>query len=162
MRESIGGTMLFWIVLFFMSIFITFMASVIRYARVYKIKNSVINYIERAEGVSTVEELEDVLTELGYPADGKYLICKYNPVQSKGGYYYLKLYATFEVPIVGWALDVAVKGETSQITTGTIIDASSSEGELLFLGKNKCKGYGISQTEIEAAESKYGGNSSGL
>ena len=40
MRESIGGTMLFWIVLFFMSIFITFLAAVIQYAKVYKIKNS--------------------------------------------------------------------------------------------------------------------------
>ena len=41
MRESIGGTMLFWIVLFFMSVFIAFMASVIKYARVYKIKNTI-------------------------------------------------------------------------------------------------------------------------
>ena len=54
MRESIGGTMLFWIVLFFLSIFITFLAFVMKYARVYRMKNSIINYIERDEGIQTV------------------------------------------------------------------------------------------------------------
>ena len=55
MRESIGGTMLFWIVLFFMSIFITFLAAVIQYAKVYKIKNSMINYLEQGEGIASKE-----------------------------------------------------------------------------------------------------------
>ena len=158
MRESIGGTMLFWIVLFFMSIFITFMASVIRYARVYKIKNSMINYIERSEGIYSQEEFEAVLDDLGYPVDGKYLICKYNPIQTKGGYYFLKLYATFEVPIVGWKLDVVINGETSQITTGTLINPTPNDGPGLFKAGNQCKGYGVSESTIREAEAKYSSN----
>ncbi len=151
MRESIGGTMLFWIVLFFMSIFITFMASVIRYARVYKIKNSMISYIEKNEGVYSKEEFESELTDLGYPVDGKYVICKYHPTSS-GGYYFIKLYASFEVPIVGWSLDVVIKGETSQITTGTLIKSTGTSGDSMFTDGNKeqCKGRGVSQEVIDA------------
>ncbi len=155
MRESIGGTMLFWIVLFFMSIFITFMASVIRYARVYKIKNSMINYIERSEGIYSQEEFEAVLDSLGYPANGKYIVCKYNPIQTKGGYYYLKLYATFEFPIIGLDFDVSVTGESSQITTGTLINSNPTDGPGLFTASNKCKGYGVSSEELRIAEEKY-------
>ena len=127
MRESIGGTMLFWIVLFFMSIFIVFMASVIRYARVYKIKNSMINYIEKNEGIKTQEEFEAVLAELGYPPTQTYKFCR-TIVGEKGGYYTLSLYANFELPFVGNMIKVEIKGETRQIETGTLIKDEGNNG----------------------------------
>ncbi len=153
MRESIGGTMLFWIVLFFMSIFIAFMASIIKYARVYKIKNSMINYIERAEGIFSEEELQDQLRSLGYKTD-KYVICRYNPSKIgdsySGGYYYLKLYATFEIPIVGVSFDVKINGETRTIETGVLINDSGNNSNL-FTEKSsdgQCFGKGVSEEEI--------------
>ena len=128
MRESIGGTMLFWIVLFFMTIFIAFMASVINYARVYKMKNSMINYIEKSEGIKTKEEFESVLVSLGYPADGEYQICR-KISREVGGYYSLSLYAVFEMPFVGTGIKVEIKGETRQIETGTLIkDSGGNQG----------------------------------
>ena len=131
MRESIGGTMLFWIVLFFMTIFIAFMASVIHYARVYKIKNSMINYIERSEGIKTKEEFEETLIALGYTIDGNYKICrKING--SYGGYYSLSLYANFELPFVGNSINVEIKGETASIATGTLIKDTGSNGSNWF------------------------------
>ena len=131
MRESIGGTMLFWIVLFFMTIFIAFMASIIHYARVYKIKNSMINYIERSEGIKTKEEFENVLVSLGYPADGEYKICR--KINSDiGGYYTLSLYAVFELPFVGSGVKVEIKGETITIATGTLIKDTGSNGSNWF------------------------------
>lgn len=122
MRESIGGTMLFWIVLFFMSLFISFMAFVINYAKVYKIKNSMINYIERSEGITSKDEFESELTFLGYPKNEKYELCKYEPTDV-GGYYSLELYMTLEFPIVSGALpiNISVKGETRNIETGVHI-----------------------------------------
>ena len=125
MRESIGGTMLFWIVLFFMSIFIAFMASVIKYARVYKIKNEVINYIERDEGVKSPIQLKQMLVSSGYSAKDDYIICKHI-VPGRGVYYTLDLYATFSIPIVYFALKVKISGETRLIETGNII----SQGEI--------------------------------
>jgi hypothetical protein len=118
MRESIGGTMLFWIVLFFMSIFIAFLAAVVQYARVYKIKNSMINYLEQGEGVASKEMFESALANFGYPSDGKYVVCRYKAPE-RGGYYYVKLYATFA--IMSFSLDVKIKGETRLIETGVFV-----------------------------------------
>ena len=123
MRESIGGTMLFWIVLFFMSIFITFLAAVIQYAKVYKIKNSTINYLERGEGVASKIEFEQTLKQLGYFQKGKYEICRYS-TENRGGYYSIKLYAIFE--IMTFSLEIPIKGETKLIETGVLINSESN------------------------------------
>lgn len=139
MRESIGGTMLFWIVLFFLSIFIAFMASVIKYARIVKIKNSMINYIERQEGVKTKDEIRAQLKAYGYPDDGYYQICKFDV--TRGAYYSLQLYSTFSFPIVNIAFNVSIKGETRTIETGTSIGGSEHEGVTLFLN-NVCESDG--------------------
>lgn len=136
MRESIGGTMLFWIVLFFLSIFIAFMASVIKYARIVKIKNSMINYIERQEGVKTKDEIRRQLKAYGYPDDGYYQICKYDV--TRGAYYSLQLYSTFSFPIVNIGFNVSIKGETRTIETGTSI-GSGSPGSVTLFVNNVCE-----------------------
>ena len=130
MRESIGGTMLFWIVLFFMSVFIAFMASVIKYARVYKIKNTTINMIERNEGVKSPLQLKQILISSGYSAGDDYIICKHS-VPGRGVYYTLDLYATFSFPIVYYAFKVKISGETRLIETGDIAGAQA-EVDTLF------------------------------
>ncbi len=125
MRESYGGTMLFYIVLFFMSIFIAFLASVIKYARIYKMKNSMINYIERQEGVTGPEEVSAELLSIGYPSSSYFDICMYKPREDIA-YYYIKLNATFSLPIVSYAFDVPIKGETRMIETGVTINSKNT------------------------------------
>lgn len=123
MRESIGGTMLFWIVLFFLSIFITFLAFVMKYAHVYRMKNSVINYIERQEGIETLDEFRGQLTALGYPKDVDAVICK-NTIKrggtTYGVYYTIELHADLLIPVVYTVIPVRIKGETRTIKTGVI------------------------------------------
>ena len=117
MRESIGGAMLFWVVLFLFSIFIAFIAFIIKYARVYKIKNSVINYILRQEGNVSKNDIDSQLSSMGYQKDGSYKICRYFPTDN-GTFYYIELYSASEFPIAGkqfWGLKVTVKGETRVI-----------------------------------------------
>lgn len=133
MRESIGGTMLFWIVLFFMTIFIAFMAAIIHYARVYKIKNSMVNYIERAEGIKSQSEFESVLSGLGYPIKEGYQICR-RITGEVGGFYSLSLFANFSMPFVPNAVRVEIRGETRQIETGTLIKDSGNNGGSWFTG----------------------------
>ena len=88
MRDSIGGTVLFWIVLILLSVFIVFIALIIKYARVYKTKNSVVSYIERNEGVLSKEAVDKALIQYNYPLDGAYKICRYlSDDKEKGGYY---------------------------------------------------------------------------
>ena len=133
MRESIGGTMLFWIVLFFMSIFISFMAFVINYARVYKIKNSMINYLERQEGVMTKEQFEAELSMLGYPQKDNYRFCRYHPTDI-GGYYYLELYMALGFPLLNnlvTPIRITIKGETRTIETGTLIKDGNAQWQCL-------------------------------
>lgn len=141
MREAIGGTMLFWIVLFFMTIFIAFLAAVIQYASVYKIKNSVVNYLEQGEGITDKDSFENTLTRLGYSRNGKYVICRY-PAENRGGYYYVKLYATFAFMNV--SIDVSIKGETRIIETGTLVKSDEWFNEL----ETSCDGRGVREAEL--------------
>lgn len=55
MRESIGGMWLFSIVITFIVLFVSFIAYSISYTRAFKVKNEIINYIERAEGFTTYD-----------------------------------------------------------------------------------------------------------
>ena len=48
MRESIGGSLLLYIVLFFIGLIILFFAAILSYAKAYRVKNRIINYLENA------------------------------------------------------------------------------------------------------------------
>ena len=148
MRDSIGGTMLFWIVLVLLSIFIVFIAFIIKYARVYKIKNSIVNYLERNEGVSTQEEFENQLLSYGYSSEGSYKLCKYLSKDAdgkiKGGYYYVELRSETTFPLIGsfMAITINIKGETKYLTTGTNL---KNDTDSWFLTKSsECKNCSLS------------------
>ena len=129
MRDSIGGALLFWIVLILLSVFIVFIAFIIKYAHIYKIKNSIVNYVERNEGVVSKEEFDNQLLELGYSGEGGYKICRYLAKdEDKGGYYTIELYSLTTFPLVGdvMAIKIPIKGETRNITTGTKIRSKDS------------------------------------
>lgn len=149
MRDSIGGTLLFWIVLILLSVFIVFIALIIKYARIYKIKNSIVNYLERNEGVSTKEELESNLIGYGYPSDSSYKICRYlyksKDGEVMGGYYYIELYSEVTFPLVGnfFAVNIPIKGETRNITTGTKIKIADSTNSWFLGSSSECKSCNI-------------------
>lgn len=113
MRESIGGAMVFWIVLFLFSIFIAFIAFIIKYARVYKIKNTIINFIDKNQGAVLHSDIDQKLNDMNYQKDGKYKICRYFPSEL-GEFYFLELYSNTEFPLIGSWLHstVHIKGET--------------------------------------------------
>ena len=141
MRDSLGGTMLFWIVLILFSIFTIFIAFIIRYARVYKIKNSIVDYIDKNEGIKSQEELEFALLNKGYSPKGEYKICRYI-IGEKGGYYTLTLYSRIEFPIAGdlLAFNIGIYGESRTIETGTKIRNYGNEATGLFTSyQNECK-----------------------
>ena len=53
MREAIGGTWLFGIVILFIALFASFLAYSISYTRAFNTKNEIINLIERSEGYTS-------------------------------------------------------------------------------------------------------------
>ena len=68
MREAIGGTWIFSIVIVFIVLFTSFLAISVNYSKAFKVKNGIINIIEKKEGVSdsTVAEISDYLNNVGY------------------------------------------------------------------------------------------------
>lgn len=113
MRESVGGTLLLQIVLVFLTVYIGFMAIVINYGKVFRIKNRIINRIEQNEGYANCTGIDSVMKEAGYL--GNYNVSY--TTTSKGAIYSVTIYITFEVPIIGRKVGLPVKGETRLIDT---------------------------------------------
>lgn len=53
MREAIGGSWIFGIVALFIALFSGFLAYSVSYTKAFKVKNEIINMIERSEGFTT-------------------------------------------------------------------------------------------------------------
>jgi len=78
MKEAIGGTWIFGIVMTFIVIFTTFVSVTTNWSRCYKVKDDIINIIQRNNGVTkhTVTQINATLKDLGYtttsecPTDG--------------------------------------------------------------------------------------------
>ena len=68
MREAIGGTWIFSIVIVFIVLFTSFLALSVNYSKAFKVKNGIVNIIEKREGISdaTVDEISDYLNNVGY------------------------------------------------------------------------------------------------
>ena len=114
MREAIGGTVLMYLVLFFLIVYIFFMAVVINYGRVFRAKNALVSYIEDNEGFkdSTLPDFLKKANEVGYTS-GAIDLCYTQPnlsVDTK--YFFVRLYITFQLPLISNAIQIPITGET--------------------------------------------------
>lgn len=71
MRESLGGSLLLNIVIIVVGLIITVFGSILSYSKAYRVKNSVIEIIERSAGYSVspnvaVSEINSALKNYGY------------------------------------------------------------------------------------------------
>lgn len=64
MREAIGGTWITQLVIVFIFLFVAFLSLSINYSKAFKVKNEVLSFIEKNEGVSF--EKTDTLGSIGY------------------------------------------------------------------------------------------------
>lgn len=74
MREAIGGTWLFQIVIFFVLLFTGYMCLTINHSKAFNVKNNIINTIEREEGVdlNNPENDEAIKKIVTYLKDNSY------------------------------------------------------------------------------------------
>lgn len=72
MKEAIGGTWLYGIVLLFIVVFTTFVSVSTNYSRCYKIKDEIVLAIEHYKGINakTIKTINEYLTGIGYSATG--------------------------------------------------------------------------------------------
>lgn len=70
MRDSIGGSFLLYVVIFFVGIIILFFASIMSYSKAYRVKNRIINVVENSSCSDTeidiIKKIDSNLTEIGY------------------------------------------------------------------------------------------------
>ena len=137
MREAIGGTWIFSIVITFIVLFASFLAVSVNYSKVFKIKDGVINIIEHNEGLtnSARDEINVYLQNSGYYVYGtcapgeqgelpnktntKYKYCVSTKVSGEGTltrtYYKVSVFFKIDLPVIGSILTFPVSGETKGI-----------------------------------------------
>ncbi len=135
MREAVGSTFLFKLMIIFIFFFASFLAIAINYSQAFRIKNSVINKLEQLEGYNENSEVEisQVITNNGYyrnvdcssreeggvsPENTKGVCIKglRTGTNDEDIYYQVTTYISFNLPIVGNLFTFPVKGETKVIT----------------------------------------------
>ena len=120
MREAIGGSLLFYIMIGFIFIFIVFIAVIMDYASAYRASNAVLTQIERTEGnikLGTSSDTADNNTLYGILKSRKYfnsldVCCTKN---SNGSIYKITTKVPFELPLIGVKLNLAINNETKTI-----------------------------------------------
>lgn len=144
MKESIGNTMIFNLILIFTGIIIAILVSSIGYSKAFKVKNRILNIVEKYAEYNLLEEsdwnsssaivneINDSLRSIGYKmsngsfscpsSDGTlltvstdYEYCVYRHETSSGPYYEVVAYMYFDFPIINDFLKFPVKGETKVI-----------------------------------------------
>jgi len=144
MREAIGGTWLFTIVIVFIVLFSSYLAFSVNYAKAFKVKNSIISTIEYCGNLSEASQIEvsKNLNEIGYyvysncessesPYDtnnagkAKYCVSKKT---SKGSlnksYYKVRVFFRLDLPILGEIFTFPVTGETKALVNADDISGT--------------------------------------
>ncbi len=133
MREAVGGSMLFYIILIFIFIYIVFIGLIMNYAATYRASNYVITELERTEGriaerITSKDELCENLRSRNYN-NKIYLSCyTLGDDNNANGdaVYKIKTFVTFELPLMGIDLDLVIKNETKALYgVGCMIDENT-------------------------------------
>ena len=139
MRESIGGAWILGIVMTFIVLFASFLAISINYSKAFKVKNNVVDLIEKHEGMNedAAEAIWGYLQSQGYilkdnckdskalgfdknnTTSDKALYCvKRNKVDDTAldkTYYSVEVFFRLDLPIFGDIFTFSVTGETMSI-----------------------------------------------
>jgi len=118
MREAIGGSILFYIILGFLGIFIVFIAIIMNYAAAYRTSNYVVNMIEQTEGEIPFNGdgknqlgLVDYLKRNNYN-NGLRVDCSSN---TNGSVYHVTTYIKFYIPLIDVGFPIAINNDTKTI-----------------------------------------------
>ena len=143
MRDSVGGTWLFGLIITFMLIFVGYLTLMINYSTVFKNKNEVVHMIERYEGMSDSTKIliNNYLRNSGYSSRGRcpteegwmgieelsssaiakedstnaYYCYKKTEAGGDSAYYDVRLFLHFDIPVLGQLGSFDIKGQTIKI-----------------------------------------------
>lgn len=126
MREAMGGALLIKLVMFFIVIYVCFLAIAINYSITFRVKNQIINIIESYEGYELAKEhIEEYIASVGYyktsisnvsiDSNCNNGYCIEELTSERGKYYKVTTYVSFDFPIIGRITNFPVSGETKVI-----------------------------------------------
>ena len=129
MREAMGGALLIKLVMFFIVIYVCFLAIAINYSITFRVKNQIINLIEEYEGYELAKDaIDEYIANVGYyrssvgsaslDASCNNGYCIEELTSARGKYYRVTAYVSFDFPIIGQITNFPVSGETKVIYTG--------------------------------------------
>jgi len=135
MKESIGNSYIFGIVIAFIGVIFAILIGSLSYSRAFKAKTRIIEIIEKNNGYDeevVQTEIDNYLKTVGYTVtktsnSGKcsdinglkaintvknydYCIYRFNTI--KGPYYHVTVFISFDIPVVSAYLRIPVSGET--------------------------------------------------
>ena len=112
MREAVGGSILFYIILGFVAVYIIFIVVIMNYAATYRASNYVVTTIEEYEGNVSVDSLKRELETKNY-YNGLDISCQEN--SNGDAVYKVTTYVNFEVPLIGINGKIKINNETKAI-----------------------------------------------
>lgn len=130
MKEAIGTSMVFNLILVFLGVFIALYVGSIAYSKGFKVRNRLIDIIEKHDGFDneTKEEIDKNLFDIGYRIvdkpckarenavsvdnDSPYRYCVYQYSTTKGYYYGVTVFIHFDFPLIGQFIEIPLYGET--------------------------------------------------
>ncbi len=120
MREAIGGSILFYIILGFIGVFIVFIAIIMNYAAAYRTNNYIVTTIEQYEGsyeFGNRDDLSDAGTLVGdLKKNGYYngldVTCSDN---INGAVFKVVTYVNFYIPLIDVGFPLSIVNETKTI-----------------------------------------------
>lgn len=137
MREAIGGALLIKLVMFFIVIYVCFLAIAINYSITFRVKNQIINLLEAYEGYDLAKDkIDEYISSVGYYRSSSlsivdrsdndsnchshngYSICLIDEDsidEDNKIYYRVTTYVSFDFPIIGKITNFPVSGETKYI-----------------------------------------------
>lgn len=136
MKESLGSTFLYNIIIIFIVVVFAILAATLTYYKAFKINTSIINSIEKYEGYNelAVSEINNTLTTIGYmnkgahkcpttknggtlePEDQRYRYCVYYFDEDDNHYSYgVITYITIDIPIVNMFLQIPIYTKSNLI-----------------------------------------------
>ena len=131
MKEAMGTTMVFNLIIIFVSVFIALLVGSLAYSKGFKVRNKIIDIIERNEGYNDTAktQIDENLADIGYylsinrtckERDGaqpisnnsSYRYCVYEYSTAKGEYYGVQVFIHFDFPLIGNFIELPLYGET--------------------------------------------------
>ena len=130
MRDAFGGAFFIKLMLIFFVVYISFIAVALNYAKAFRIKNTIVNFIEEHEGYDTpVQDLvENYVADMGYyvssvgpDSSTKYgqgctgrgdCVTNMYSDELRGTYYKVTTFIEITFPFFGLNITVPISGET--------------------------------------------------